>query len=124
MHTSVTMRKVPNVKSSRSGYVSAVMLMPTYTRSHILTDPAVRKLSANNSQSFRRVRRPVALAFAAMSSDKEAVTEVLMKYEAALNESSTEKVMELYAPDGVFMPQHKPVRRRCRGCARRVRRRL
>ena len=43
-----------------------------------------------------------------MTTDKEAITEVLIKYEAALNEATTEKVMELYAPDGVFMPQHNP----------------
>ena len=43
-----------------------------------------------------------------MDTDKQDITEVLTKYEAALNESSAEMVMELYAPDGVFMPQHNP----------------
>ena len=85
-----------------------VMSRLNYTRSLLTADPAPRKLSVNISHAFYRVRRPIVPAFASMSSDKEAVTEVLMKYEAALNESSTEKVMDLYAPDGVFMPQHNP----------------
>jgi len=85
-----------------------VMSRPNYTRSLLPAGPAPEKLSVNISRPFYRVRRPLAPAFATMSSDKEAVTELLMKYEAALNESSAEKVMELYAPDGVFMPQHNP----------------
>lgn len=43
-----------------------------------------------------------------MNSDEEAVTAVLSKYQDALNHSDTAAVMKLYAPDGVFMPQHFP----------------
>lgn len=43
-----------------------------------------------------------------MNANEEAITAVLAKYQDALNQSSTEAVMELYAPDGVFMPQHFP----------------
>jgi len=43
-----------------------------------------------------------------MNADEMAVAAVLGEYEAALNASSTESVMKLYAPDGVFMPQHFP----------------
>jgi uncharacterized protein (TIGR02246 family) len=43
-----------------------------------------------------------------MNSDEEAVAGVLAEYEKALNASSTEQVMKLYAADGVFMPQHFP----------------
>ena len=35
-----------------------------------------------------------------------AIQELLTKYEAALNASSTEAVLLLYTEDGVFMPQH------------------
>ncbi len=99
---------MPHIKSCRSGYVMNVMCQPNYTRSLLLADPTPRTLSVNISRRFYRVRRRVVPTFVTMSSDKEAVTEVLMKYEAGLNESSTEKVMELYTPDGVFMPQHNP----------------
>jgi uncharacterized protein (TIGR02246 family) len=44
----------------------------------------------------------------AMNADEKAVAAVLAKYEKALNDSSTPEVMELYASDGVFMPQHSP----------------
>lgn len=40
--------------------------------------------------------------------DATAVERVLRSYEQALNASDTEAVMQLYAPDGVFMPQHSP----------------
>jgi len=43
-----------------------------------------------------------------MNSDEEAVAAVLSKYQDALNHSDTAAVMKLYAPDGVFMPQHFP----------------
>jgi uncharacterized protein (TIGR02246 family) len=43
-----------------------------------------------------------------MNAEEQAVTGVLAEYEKALNASSTEQVMKLYAPDGVFMPQHFP----------------
>jgi|SRR5580700_11128601 uncharacterized protein (TIGR02246 family) len=41
-------------------------------------------------------------------SDEQQVTALLKRYEAALNASSLEGCLELYAPDGVFMPQHSP----------------
>lgn len=41
-------------------------------------------------------------------SDTAAIEHVLRTYEQALNASDTNAVMQLYAPDGVFMPQHSP----------------
>ena len=38
--------------------------------------------------------------------DHSKIEAVLSTYEQALNESSTDTVMTLYANDGVFMPQH------------------
>lgn len=38
----------------------------------------------------------------------EAIAEVLKQYEAALNASSIDAVLSLYAPEGVFMPQGGP----------------
>lgn len=43
-----------------------------------------------------------------MNSDENAVAAVLARYEKALNESDTNAVMKLYAPDGVFMAQNFP----------------
>ena len=43
-----------------------------------------------------------------MNANEKAVTETLAKYEDALNQSDTDAVMKLYAPDGVFMPQNSP----------------
>jgi uncharacterized protein (TIGR02246 family) len=43
-----------------------------------------------------------------MSATKEAVTALLAKYNDALNASSTDAVMPLYAEDGVFMPPYSP----------------
>jgi uncharacterized protein (TIGR02246 family) len=43
-----------------------------------------------------------------MNASEESVAAVLAAYENALNKSDTEAVMKLYAPDGVFMPQHSP----------------
>ena len=43
-----------------------------------------------------------------MNANEEPVAAVLANYEDALNQSDTEAVMKLYAPDGVFMPQHFP----------------
>src|ERR1700745_1929084 len=40
--------------------------------------------------------------------NEKAVAEVLAKYQDALNQSDTDAVMKLYAPDGVFMPQTSP----------------
>jgi uncharacterized protein (TIGR02246 family) len=43
-----------------------------------------------------------------MSATTEAVTALLAKYNEALNASSTEAVMPLYAEDGVFMAPYSP----------------
>jgi uncharacterized protein (TIGR02246 family) len=43
-----------------------------------------------------------------MNADESAVAAVLKDYESALNGSDTEAALKLYAPDGVFMPQHSP----------------
>jgi uncharacterized protein (TIGR02246 family) len=43
-----------------------------------------------------------------MNPNELEVTAVLAKYQDALNQSNTDAVMNLYAPDGVFMPQHFP----------------
>jgi uncharacterized protein (TIGR02246 family) len=43
-----------------------------------------------------------------MSATTEAVTALLAKYNDALNSSSTDAVMPLYADDGVFMPPYSP----------------
>ena len=39
-----------------------------------------------------------------MSAETDGVTALLAKYNEALNTSSTDAVMPLYAEDGVFMP--------------------
>jgi uncharacterized protein (TIGR02246 family) len=43
-----------------------------------------------------------------MNADETAVASVLNQYQTALNGPDTEAVLKLYAPDGVFMPQHSP----------------
>ena len=43
-----------------------------------------------------------------MNPDENAIAAVLANYQDALNQSSTDAVMKLYAPDGVFMPQNSP----------------
>jgi uncharacterized protein (TIGR02246 family) len=43
-----------------------------------------------------------------MNANEKAVVAVLAKYQDALNQSDTDAVMKLYAPDGVFMPQNSP----------------
>jgi uncharacterized protein (TIGR02246 family) len=43
-----------------------------------------------------------------MSATTDAVTALLAKYNDALNASSTDAVMPLYAKDGVFMPPYSP----------------
>jgi uncharacterized protein (TIGR02246 family) len=43
-----------------------------------------------------------------MNSNEQAVAAALSKYEEALNQSDTNAVMKLYAPDGVFMAQNFP----------------
>jgi len=45
-----------------------------------------------------------------MNPNEKAVADVLARYEQALNASDTAAVMELYADDGVFLPQHFPSR--------------
>jgi uncharacterized protein (TIGR02246 family) len=43
-----------------------------------------------------------------MNADETAVAAILKEYETALNASDAEAALKLYAPDGVFMPQHSP----------------
>ena len=43
-----------------------------------------------------------------MNAEEKAIAGVLADYENALNQSDTGAVMKLYAPDGIFMPQHFP----------------
>jgi uncharacterized protein (TIGR02246 family) len=43
-----------------------------------------------------------------MNTDEAAVAAVLREYETALNASDAAAALDLYAPDGVFMPQHSP----------------
>jgi uncharacterized protein (TIGR02246 family) len=43
-----------------------------------------------------------------MSPTKEAITDVLAKYNDALNASSTDAVMRVYAEEGVFMAPYSP----------------
>jgi len=43
-----------------------------------------------------------------MNANEKAVSEVLSKYQDALNQSDTDAVIKLYAHDGVFMPQNSP----------------
>jgi uncharacterized protein (TIGR02246 family) len=43
-----------------------------------------------------------------MTANENGVAKVLAKYQDALNQSDTDAVMKLYAPDGVFMPQNSP----------------
>jgi uncharacterized protein (TIGR02246 family) len=43
-----------------------------------------------------------------MNANEQAVFDVLAKYQDALNQSDTDAVMKLYAPNGVFMPQNSP----------------
>jgi uncharacterized protein (TIGR02246 family) len=43
-----------------------------------------------------------------MNANEEAIAAVLASYQDALNRSDTEAVMNLYASDGVFMPQNFP----------------
>jgi uncharacterized protein (TIGR02246 family) len=43
-----------------------------------------------------------------MTENEQAVADVLSAYNAALNSSSTNAVMALYAEDGVFMPPYSP----------------
>ena len=50
----------------------------------------------------------IAAGAAERSGDAAAIERVLRTYEQALNTSDTAAVMNLYAPDGVFMPQHSP----------------
>lgn len=48
----------------------------------------------------------VMAASLAQADDRGAIEAILDRYETALNASDTDAVMAVYAPDGVFMPQH------------------
>lgn len=48
------------------------------------------------------------VTLAQYESDREQIVDLLESYETALNASDTDAVLTLYAPDGVFMPQHSP----------------
>jgi ketosteroid isomerase-like protein len=48
-----------------------------------------------------------------MNASQNAVTALLAKYQDAFNQSATDGVMKLYAPDGVLMLQNNPFQRRC-----------
>lgn len=43
-----------------------------------------------------------------MNPDEQAIADVLHRYGDALNASSTDAVMPLYAPEAIFMPQNSP----------------
>ena len=43
-----------------------------------------------------------------MNTDEQAIAAALANYQDALNQSDTDAVVELYAFDGVFMPQNSP----------------
>jgi len=43
-----------------------------------------------------------------MNANEKAIAAVLAQYQDALNQSDTGAVVNLYAPDGVFMPQNSP----------------
>lgn len=43
-----------------------------------------------------------------VAGDKEAISATLNGYFTALGKSNTEEVLQYYAPDAVFMPQHIP----------------
>jgi uncharacterized protein (TIGR02246 family) len=43
-----------------------------------------------------------------MNTEEAAVAAILREYETALNASDADAALRLYAPDGVFMPQHSP----------------
>jgi uncharacterized protein (TIGR02246 family) len=49
---------------------------------------------------------PTALAQTSASSDADAIAKQLQRYERTLNTADIDGVMELYAKDAVFMPQH------------------
>jgi uncharacterized protein (TIGR02246 family) len=48
------------------------------------------------------------VASAHPDADRRKIEGVLQTYETALNAAATDKVMNLYTSDGVFMPQHGP----------------
>jgi uncharacterized protein (TIGR02246 family) len=43
-----------------------------------------------------------------MNTAEAAVADALVRYERALNTSDVDATLDLYAPDGVFMPQNSP----------------
>jgi len=50
----------------------------------------------------------ISSATAGQDTDQAKIKKVLHTYESALNASDTDKVMSVYAADGVFMPQNRP----------------
>jgi uncharacterized protein (TIGR02246 family) len=56
--------------------------------------------------SIRTARKIIEVGDQSMSNTAEAITSLLAKYNDALNASSTDAVMPLYADDGVFMPPY------------------
>jgi hypothetical protein len=85
----------PKFLASERGYVSRQIDRINYTRrSRTLADPAAWKPFINKlfAPSIRRSTIRGSASVVTMSSDKEAITAVLNKYEEALNESSTAKV--------------------------------
>lgn len=56
----------------------------------------------------RAAEKGLAMNTTPMSADEKAIRAVLDSYNTALNASSTESVLPLYADDGVFMPPYSP----------------
>ena len=95
MHTVVSSSMQPRYLVSTCGYVSPQISRVNYTRhSRTLADPLPWKRFIDTlfAPSIRRSTIRGSASVVTMSSDKEAITAVLNKYETALNESSTAKV--------------------------------
>jgi uncharacterized protein (TIGR02246 family) len=43
-----------------------------------------------------------------MNADEQAIASTLKTYQDLLNQSDTASIIDLYAPDGIFMPQNSP----------------
>jgi uncharacterized protein (TIGR02246 family) len=56
----------------------------------------------------RRIHPPGNIKERSMNTDEEAVADILTQYEKTLNHCDATAALALYAPDGVFMPQHSP----------------
>jgi uncharacterized protein (TIGR02246 family) len=63
-------------------------------------------MSHNNLLVAATLAAVLPYAGAADIADTDAIRQQLQRYEIALNASDTEAVMQLYAHDPVFMPQH------------------